>query len=1173
MPSIPGASTAAKALQFDVELLSILRLQCGVASTPDHICEVSGPALVRLFGVGNVLIVGLETPSKATDSRDDVISNLIFPKNTSARFLPQGATTSAILSTGQYWVEHVPSYVGNRRGTFSEYAILVLRTGRELSADDAALLAHVAKAIGHSVSIAHEAAALRQSTRAVSRSNLLTRLADDYLGYEFLKLAKEVGAWKSLALWRYSQLTQSLEKLAEENRDQSPLWPARLPAGTLSYVMKTQPSCRVLAIEHGSIASGRAVQLVSAISGSRDIASRVFEFRSPTDRAQQIHIAVPRPREPYDDRAWIQLEALCRGIVALALERPVADDRALDLHFAPDDVICVLPFAEGSVFEAALVCHLGPAGIKAGKVAFVRSVVDRCVATLAGLSQMHERLAMWADAVSQLQNVATTQEFHDRLESVSRELFDGSGVILWQSAPGTVKPRYCSSLLNVLELEAEPADLELADDSPLFFGRVHPSRQEWLKKVEQLFVSSARRERSSVAWETRRYESVSGFLVPIRTAGASYLLAIVRDRISGRRQMDLTLCNVVRPIMAEALGRFEREERETQTELNTYRAAASDGSQLPHEFCRLLARNLEATSALLLYTDEDLGALSTASHFNAAGVAEIKGLIAPSASTLAGLCYIRNAPLYGTVNGPSIAVQRFSANGSLDSETGTCEYLGWLPGAASAMAMPLSDGTRKYGVAIVAWSDSLTVPHRTRAYWQMVGLCETFNAVTRERRLDREARLREKIARPVSTLRRFAEPTLAPDPPERIVLPPELDQLFPAGVRAALAEVFQHVVSELPCLSVTLRLLDHFRVRLFRIAAGGSPGAAAQYTVADSSSVSAYCVLNYPKYRAISLPRIANGIPQMGIRYDGLVYAGARSETRSELCLPLVSKSDEGQCVGTINFESSAENGFQQVRGACEELRALIEEVVDRRVASARGELLRHIEYMGHLFAQEHHSLKDMLSLAERQILEVSDSSVTEPVTQVFAVQRLQLIKRIETLDSLRTRAGFAPGIYVERALSRTTAGIGPWLEVVTDLDEPSELTYGNPWLFEHAVENTLWQVIGFLRIARDRDPDHPRFTVQVRLHNVPRERACLLAIGHDGPKMRPELEPMLFWYRITSAEKGTGMGLALTGFEYRSMQMYPRASAAAPHFFPEQGDRWATWFTVHIPFTQSEWL
>jgi hypothetical protein len=188
----PSLSTAVqtRALDFDAKVLWILRSECGGTATAARFCEACGMALVQLFGSGNVWIVAFETPSTAVDSRDDIISQVIFPKHSAHTFPHLMQTSSAILSSGAFWIEHVLSYVGDRRSTFSEYALLLSRMSSQILPDDAYLLSHAAKVMGNALTIMSDNTSLRHAIRAISGSNTLTRLADDYLGYEMLEIAK-----------------------------------------------------------------------------------------------------------------------------------------------------------------------------------------------------------------------------------------------------------------------------------------------------------------------------------------------------------------------------------------------------------------------------------------------------------------------------------------------------------------------------------------------------------------------------------------------------------------------------------------------------------------------------------------------------------------------------------------------------------------------------------------------------------------------------------------------------------------------------------------------------------------------------------------------------------------------------------------------------------------------
>jgi hypothetical protein len=565
-----------------------------------------------------------------------------------------------------------------------------------------------------------------------------------------------------------------------------------------------------------------------------------------------------------------------------------------------------------------------------------------------------------------------------------------------------------------------------------------------------------------------------------------------------------------------------------------------------------------------LYADQDLKALWLACHHNAAAQARDTGLILPAERTLASTCYSLKAALFGHIDEDSVVAQRLGPNGELEAGSITCTYKHWLPNLGSVMAAPLMRGDLTFGVVIVGWGRRLQDEDLRKKFPQVAKLCQEASELAHENRLDLEANLREALTPHVQKLRRIPDSVLAPEMPVKIELPPEIDQVFPAEFRSAVGELLSRAVRELQCLSATLRLADDFCSALFLIGAAGRPGNAAQYSLREPSSVSAYCFLNVDKYDAISLPLIRGGKPFAGDLYPGLIYANAREETRSQLCLPLVSKSASEVCIGTLNFESAKEHGFQNSRGACAELRDILEDIVDRRKSSAHGELLRHIDYMGHLFAQEHHALKDHLSLVVSELLSAGRVEKLE-IQEVVAKHSKDFAERIRALDTLGIKRVFDPAPSVDSVLARVSAKLKNWLEFSVELTTEG-LAYGNPHLFERAVENTLWQVVAFLRNAQDKEPTH-HFRVRVILRKIPDDKACLLAISHNGPAIREDLAPFLFWYRITSGLPGTGMGLALTGFEYRSMDMYARASSKSPVWLKDtESNEARTWFTIHIP-------
>ena len=603
----------------------------------------------------------------------------------------------------------------------------------------------------------------------------------------------------------------------------------------------------------------------------------------------------------------------------------------------------------------------------------------------------------------------------------------------------------------------------------------------------------------------RRNKSISGFLIPARTRDSYYLVAVVRNHNTRQRRMDLALCHALQPIFTSVLSRLE--DGTVGQRVDPDGRVPMIGQRLLSDFCSVLKERVEGSSVLLLYADEDLEALSLKDNDGASESAEQIGLIPPSELSLATKCYSDDMPLYGRREGEDLIVYRLGQKGEPDTNSFKCPYLRWLPNVAWAIAAPLHSGMRKFGVVIVAWDNplELTTQDLQRYYREVAELCKEFGELTHENCLKGAEILRKSQKPLVHKLRQVPDPSLVPDKPFFVSLPPELDQLFPRDFRSVLDELLDRFVSEMPCLSVTMRLANHSRSGLFLIGRAGRPGSELMYSLEQPpSSVLAYCFLNHQKYAAISLPRIRDGKPSIGNLYPGLVYAKTREETQSELCIPLVSRSGNKDCLGTLNFESSEENGFQQFRDTCEELRWNLEDIVVRRISSARSELFHHIEYMGHLFAQEHHALKDRFTMAEKELIEGANSAFVPRIRKVFATHRKQFVDRIKELDTLSTRQTFHPAKSVNSVLSRILSTIENLLDVQVEMDS-SILTFGNRWLFEHAVENTLWQVFTFLQAVRLPTPSH-RFKLHIILKRLPTEHACLLAIAHDGPPISPEL-------------------------------------------------------------------
>ncbi len=144
-------------------------------TTTTLFCQACGLALVQLFGTLNVWIVAFETPGTVVDSRDDLVSDVVFPKHAASTFPHLRQPSSTILNSGAFWIEHIPSYVGGRtgerRGTFSHYALLISRTSAHIHPDAAYLLSHAARVMGNALPIISDNASLRQAIRAISGSN------------------------------------------------------------------------------------------------------------------------------------------------------------------------------------------------------------------------------------------------------------------------------------------------------------------------------------------------------------------------------------------------------------------------------------------------------------------------------------------------------------------------------------------------------------------------------------------------------------------------------------------------------------------------------------------------------------------------------------------------------------------------------------------------------------------------------------------------------------------------------------------------------------------------------------------------------------------------------------------------------------------------------------------
>lgn len=1158
---------------FDTLLLNTLREHSSVSgarrtlpadAVVSRFLEAAGWLLVQLLQTRNVWVLGLDPPREG-DYRDSIVSSTIFPSRSSEKFV--GLPVPEIRSRGEHWFSFVPSYAHNRV-VASRYGLALLKAPvlQPVAGEAAALLDHAARSIGSALAVLEEALPLRDAVRAISQPNLLTRLADDYLGYELLRAAKDVGDWKSLSYWRSSRGGGPIEKLAEENADRSALEPGEFSGGHVAALLAERPDCSVIVVEHAAAPSRRPADIIAAITGDAGTVERDLVIEGLASTPTVLRVVLPPSRESTSEEVWLKIRTLCSILLTHLRKKSAATrDEGIDHRLGPQDVLCLLPFVHDrpkpeAPGEAVLVCVIGPSFVRPLQFPRIRRVCDYSLVTLDSLGRMHERIEAWTNVVTRFHNVAAAGEFFDALEDVAR-LLDATGVIWWERTPGLATPTYFTpDVFAEVDLTALPEDVRLDDPSPLFFGHVHPGRQAWLTRVERKLVSA----RILPHGRRPQRESVSGFLVPIRTGDADHLLAIIRDRISRRRRMDLAFLNSLQLIVTQAAARVWSN-RPAVIDISRSRLRQCSADEFADEVAEVLKGATNSDTSLLLYVDSDAECLSTAAHVHGAKIADADGLLTQSRGTVADRCLSLNTVLYAQVSGRRAAVFRVGAGGRLEP-AGDADYVGWMPAVVSAMAVPLRVAGRPYAIGLVGWRTELSEDKRAEAYRSLRSIAETVTDIASQRLRENDARLRDALQPAFSELRRVAEPMLVSPPPHAGWLPPEIEQLFPDEFQQALGVLLDRVVREIPCLSATVRLLDRSGTRLFLVAGGGRPAAATIYALDPVESVSAYCVKHFSTRPAISLPRVHRNKEEMARRYNarypGLVYAAARAETRAQLCLPLTSRNSN-RPFGTINFESDTDNGLHSTRRYCDELRDDLQDLMDRRLAWSRSELLRHVTYMGYLFSQEHHNLKDLLTIAEQRVLDGRmPNDVRERVTDVFNGQRALIQARIGELRSLHENAAFNIAETVRLVAKRVfTQSI---IQSQLDIEDCGDAR-GNRWLFGRAVESTLMQLLAYLRyhdVGRA-----PAATVRVILRRRPAEHGSVLALAHDGPPLDERLEDLLFWYQITQySDTGSGMGLALTGFEFRSMNMYPRASRNPPGFLEPPSETWRTWFTIHIP-------
>lgn len=1196
------------AVRFDALLMKALRehsdpigrrfTQPAHVATPRFL-EACGAIVCQALRSRQVFIVELATSAETADYRDSVVSDVVFPPGR-PRSQWLGRTASEIRHEANHWLHFIPSY-SRSRVIAPSYALIALKLPVfEGHLDEVEThLAQAVKSIAGAVAVLDEVLTLRHSLRAVAQPNLLTRLADDYLGYELLRPAKTLGDWRSLSLWRSSQSIGGLQKLAEENADGSPLSAALARDGLITDILEgAGDECALICLEYDDDLgpSQRVRQLTAAVTGRPDVLLRSFHPKPVHSSRTQLRISVPARGAGRPDggglgyvdvpRVANAIEALCATILDNIRQGSPTNESSEVRQFEPGHIICLMPFvqerrqarprtgadtaeANDPPFEAALVCHLGPGQIKPARMALMRARVDRTLVILAGLSNMHERVELWTEAVARLERTITYEQLYGTLEFLAAGLFDASAVVLWEHETGTATPRYFSPVLEGVDLSAPPEDLEIGGQNPLFFGIVHPNRQAWLTRAQNRLTQNARTRHPVRLTDG---ESISGFLVPLEIKDRKYLLVLLRDRISRGRQMDLALMSSLQSIIRQTLRRLQPDDetasRSTDAALfGKDHLLISDDEAMGNDICRLLVDLVGADSSLLLHADADADLLSTAGHVNGTQLAEEVGTMLRASGSFPSNCYSKDAAIWGDVSGKTVVIRRLNSDGATYGPAEKVPYLEWLPQARAAMALPLTVNRRKFGIAAVAWRRPLTASERAAAYVAMRAACSTVIAAISDRLLTGEARLRAELHGPLLALRHAEQPALMCASRDDTYLPPELDTLFPVSFRELLKAVLRKAIHELPCLSITVRLLDHFQSRLFLLAAEGQPGVTAIYDVNPPTSVSAYCV-GHPEIGPISLPRIDRSKAPENPKYPGLRYDAARANTRSQLCLPLISRAT-GKPFGTLNFESDRQNGFHYVRGYCEELRNTLQELIGDRVTWSQGELLRHVTYMGLLFAQEHHHVKDLLTIAQNQLEDVSGNPrVHTEIGSVFAAQKAALIERIGALDSLHKNADFSPGEAVAEVARKIASTHGSTVNVKFSIPRIRDMASGNRWLFERAFESTLTQMVAFLKDNETKTGIRERRSIRVYVRKIPREQACIVALAHNGPGLRADLEDVLFWYQINTHSKGKGMGLALTGFEYRSMRMYPKASAVAPDLIDAPGPEWRTWFTVHIPLS-----
>jgi len=389
--------------------------------------------------------------------------------------------------------------------------------------------------------------------------------------------------------------------------------------------------------------------------------------------------------------------------------------------------------------------------------------------------------------------------------------------------------------------------------------------------------------------------------------------------------------------------------------------------------------------------------------------------------------------------------------------------------------------------------------------------------------------------------------------------------------------------------SVTVRLLHediHTGNQSLSLIAAASDWKSAHLPYARTENVNSYCFsesTNTSRSTTIvSLPDVGRE-DLISVSYPGLRYRPERAETRSELCVPLVSSEEKLIPIGTMNFEARDFLPLWFHRQLLLATANIVQTEISIRQRRAQRNSVAAIQLASAFAVAESHTLqRDALTLTS--IIE----NMAREGTTVADLDVVQLANsfRNRILDKglLFQRSSESRSILDLHDLSREI------IEEARNVHHGSEkkvtfmesVHYVEPGPWSVPIHSTLRQLLRLLldeqwntlRILSEQNNRSYQIGLFPRVPSRTGFRS--IDIICNGPPVDKQLRSNLFWSQIDDPDrpgKGTsGLGLATLGFMLRNINVHPIA-----HEFPASQVlggpyTWATglWIELCVPIERS---